>query len=387
MGYLDDIIIFSKTEEEHLEHLERIFKKLREYGLKMKREKCDFFKKHLQYLGHLISDEGFEPLPEKIKFIKNMLPPKTAKEVKQFLGLAGYYQKFVPRFADLSRPLTNLTPQNVEFELTEKCQKSFDNLRELLIKYPILRYPDPYKDYTLFTDASKFGYAGVLTQEYEEDGVTKYHPVCYVCGLFRGSQLNWATLTKESYVIYMAVQKLTFYIMGHNIKVKSDHLPLKKFLKKKTLNAKVNNWAVELEQFKIELDWISGVKNTLADSLSRLLDMTPEAEPTQEPSGEEFGVACFEELESAKVHEVFTEQIEEVEIEVPKEIMQEVKIPIPKNHKLQLQKNDEYCRRIVRRMQTERELKKIFILDDGILYRFWLEDGHTYKCIVVPQVL
>ena len=156
MGYLDDIIIFSKTEE-HLEHLEKIFKKLREYGLKMKREKSDFFKKHLQYLGHLVSEEGFEPLPEKIKSIKNMPPPKTAKEVKQFLGLAGYYRKFVPRFADLSRPLTNLTQQSVKFEWMEKCQKSFDNLRELLTKYPILRYPDPNKDYTLFTDASKFG--------------------------------------------------------------------------------------------------------------------------------------------------------------------------------------------------------------------------------------
>ena len=114
MGYLDDIIIFSRTEEEHLEHLEQIFKKLREYGLKMKREKCDFFKKHLQYLGHLVSEEGFEPLPEKIKSIKDMPPLKTAKEVKQFLGLVGYYRKFVPRFADLSRSLTHLTLQNVE---------------------------------------------------------------------------------------------------------------------------------------------------------------------------------------------------------------------------------------------------------------------------------
>ena len=129
----------------------------------MKREKIDFFKKHLQYLGHLVSEEGFEPLPEKIKSIKNMPPPKTAKEVKQFLGLAGYYPKFVPRFADHSRPLTHLTRQSIKFQWTEKCQKSFDNLRELLTKYPILRYPDPSKDYTLFTDTSKFGYAGVLT--------------------------------------------------------------------------------------------------------------------------------------------------------------------------------------------------------------------------------
>ena len=258
MGYVDNIIIFSRTEE-HLEHLEKIFRKLREYGLKMKREKCNFFKKHLQYLGHLVSEEGFEPLLEKIKSIKNMPPPRTAKEVKQFLGLAGYYHKFVPRFADLSRPLTHLTQQNVEFQWTEKSQKSFDNLRELLTKYQILWYPDPSKDYTLFTDASKFGYTGVLTQEYEDSGVKKYHPVCYISGLFRGSQLNWAVLTKEAYAIYMSVRKLTFYITGHNIKVKSDHLPLKKFLEKKTLNARVNNWAIELERFKIELDWISGI--------------------------------------------------------------------------------------------------------------------------------
>ena len=232
----------------------------------------------------------------------------------------------------------------------DKCQKLFDNLRELLTKYPIIRYPDPSKDYTLFTYASKIGYAGVLTQKYEDSGLKKYHPVCYVSRLFRGSQLNWAALTKEAYAIFMSVRKLTFYIMGHNVQVKSDHLPLKKFLEKKTLNAKVNNWAVELEQFKIELEWISGVKNTLADNLSRLLDMTPEAEPTQEPPGEEFGVACFEELETAKLHEVFTEQIENIEIEVPKEIMQEVKLPISKEQMIQLQKKkDEYCRRIVRR--------------------------------------
>ena len=223
----------------------------------------------------------------------------------------------------------------------------------MLTKYPILWYPDPSKDYTLFTDTSKFGYAGVLTQEYEDNGIKKYHPVCYVSGLFRGSQLNWAALTKEAYAIYMSVRKLTFYITGHNINVKSDHLPLKKFLEKKTLNAKVNNWAVELEQFKIELDWISEIKNTLADSLLRLLDMTPEAEPTWEPPGEEFGVAFFEEQETAKVHKTFVEQIENVEIEVPKEVMQEVKVLFSKEQMIQLQKNDEYCRCIIRRMRAE----------------------------------
>ena len=109
MGYLDDIIIFSKNKEDHLHHLEEIFNRLQHFGLKMKREKCASFKQHIQYLGHLISKAGFEPLPEKLESIRNMPAPKSPKEVKQFLGLIGYYQKFVPYFSDMSRPLTHLT--------------------------------------------------------------------------------------------------------------------------------------------------------------------------------------------------------------------------------------------------------------------------------------
>ena len=96
MGYLDDIIVFSKTEEEHLHHLEEIFKHLKHFDLKMKREKSSFFKRHIQYLGHLVSEEGFEPLPEKLEAVRVMPHPKSAKEVKQFLGLIGYYRKFIP---------------------------------------------------------------------------------------------------------------------------------------------------------------------------------------------------------------------------------------------------------------------------------------------------
>ena len=133
MGYLDDIIIFSKTEEEHLQHLEEIFVRLRKFGLKIKCEKCSFFKKHIQYLGHLVSEKGFEPLPEKLESIRKMPALRTAKEVKQFLGLIGYYQKFVPRFMDISRAMTKLTCHNVVFEWTDKCAKAFNHLRGLLM--------------------------------------------------------------------------------------------------------------------------------------------------------------------------------------------------------------------------------------------------------------
>ena len=139
MGYLDDILIFSKTKEEHLQHLEEIFECLRKAGLKLKLQKCSFFKKHIQYLGHLISDEGIQPLPEKLESIAKMPVPQNAKQVKQFLGLVGYYRKFVPHFSDIARPLTQLTRKNEGFNWTTECDKCFHMLKDYLQEAPILR--------------------------------------------------------------------------------------------------------------------------------------------------------------------------------------------------------------------------------------------------------
>ena len=254
----------------------------------------------------------FEPLPEKLESIRKMPAPRMAKEVKQFLGLIGYYRKFVPRFANISRPLTKLTRHNVTFEWTDQCAKAFNHLCELLMDYPILRYPNPTQGYILYTDASRIGWSGVLTQEHLDDkGKAKNHPICYVSGQFRGSPLNWAALTKEAYAIYMSVWRLSFYVMDAKVTIRSNHLPLKKFLNKHTMNSEVNNWAVELEQFRLHLEWIPGSRNLLADSLSHLLDVVPDAQKLKEPDDQEFGSYCFEELELAKVlKKILTEVIE-----------------------------------------------------------------------------
>ena len=164
MGYLDDIIIYSRSEKEHLEHLEEILNRLRSAGLKLKLEKCSFFKKHIQYLGHLISAEGIQPLPEKLESIKKMPAPKNPKEVKQFLRLVGYYRKFVPRFKDISKVLTHLAKKDVEFKWTPECENCFQILKEFIQQAPILKHPNPQANYTLYTDASKYAYAGILTQ-------------------------------------------------------------------------------------------------------------------------------------------------------------------------------------------------------------------------------
>ena len=161
MTYLDDIIIFSNMEEEHLAHVKEIFKRLEAADLKMKRSKSDFFKKHIHYLGHLISADGIQPLKDKLDTICDMPAPHNSKELKQFLGLAGYYRKFVQHFADLSRPLARLTCKDRVFEWTHECRKVFDILKQSLCAQPILKYADTSKGYTLYTDASKYGWAGV----------------------------------------------------------------------------------------------------------------------------------------------------------------------------------------------------------------------------------
>ena len=386
MGYLDDIIIYSENEADHLIHLEKIFQRLEKFSLKMKREKCAFFKRNIQYLGHIVSEEGFEPLPEKLESIRNMPAPRNQKEIKQFLGLIGYYRKFVPRFSDLARPLTLLTRHDAEFKWTTKCQRCFDLMREMLMKYPILRYPDTTKGYTLFTDASKMGWAGVLTQAHEdENGRSKQHPVCYVSGLFRGSQINWAALTKEAYAIYMAVKKLTFYLMGSQTTIKTDHRPLKKFLEKTTLNAKVNNWAVELEQFRLKIDWIMGRKNTLADTLSRLLVINPDIQPEPEIEGQEFGVPCFEELEPAKTFSAYSEEVGNISIE--EDGLGEVKLPLTPHQISKLQQADLECREIVKKRLMNDQTAKIYLKNGPVLTRLWNDEDNTYNCVVLPKCL
>ena len=162
-----------------------------------------------------------------------MPSPTTPKEVKQFLGLIGYYRKFIPKFSDVARPLTNLTKKDIQFEWTPECQLTFQLLKDLLLTEPILKYPDPNKPYVLYTDASKYAWSCVLTQEYEHEieGKIKkiHHPITYASGLFKGSQINWATLTKEAYAIYRSVRKLTYYLEDADVLLRSDHLPLKKF--------------------------------------------------------------------------------------------------------------------------------------------------------------
>ena len=263
-------------------------------------------------------------------------------------------------------------------------------LKGALITSPILKYPDPNKPYTLFTDASKYAWACVLTQEYEHEKDGKVfkinHPITFASGLFKESQLNWAALTKEAFAIYSSIKKLSYYLEDAEIILRSDHLPLKKFLQMNTLNTKVNNWPVEIFPYKIQFEYIKGIKNTLTDTMSRLIQIDPEAKLCPEQEGYEFGYYTFEDMEPIKreVQEIETTQLNDP-IPLPQE---EIKLPLSDDRLQAFQAKDKFCKDISNKLQQgQLQSRNPYYIENGILKRF-VEDGkQKFEVVVLPQVL
>ena len=382
-GYLDDILVFSQDIEQHLRHVRILFECLREADLKLTKRKCNFLKAHVQYLGHYISrGGGLEPVPEKLQSLQDMPPPEDLTGVRKFLRFVGYYRKFIPRYSDIARPLTNLTRKDIPFEWTDACQAAFQMLKEFLLKEPILKYPMPEQPYVLYTDASKYAWAGVLTQsyQYKEDGKEYYihHTITYISGLFKGPQVNWAALTKEAYAIYMSVRKLDYYLKEADTTIRSDHLPLKSFLLKNTKNDKVNNWGVELAaSYNLKFEYIKGIKNTLADTMSRLVKLDPDIQLEREPNGYQFGKPPP--AEGALVDEDV--KLIYIAATSPAYDSQQGKDPIPSKEQMQwgvsfedlliAQKADRFCANIRQRIQKEGPNSVYpYYLEDDLLMRY-----------------
>ena len=268
--YLDDIIIFSKTPQEHLSHICMVFEKLRAANLSMKKSKYNFFSKEIQYLGHILSSTGIRPLPSKTQAIQHMNPPTTPKQVRPFLGLVGYYRKFIKGFAKVAKPLTLLTRQQVKFEWTHNHQTAFEHLKNAIVQAPILHYPNPNKLYIVYTDASDDTCGAQLSQKHEG---TEF-PVAFLSHTFSETQWKWSTTKQGAFGVYYAITKWNYYLQGANIIVRNDHKSLARFLNGKNANNKVNRWSLELATYNITFEWISGAKNKAADCLSILVAPT-----------------------------------------------------------------------------------------------------------------
>ena len=240
MAYLDDIIIYSSTPEEHLQHIKTVFEKLHHTKLSMKLSKCHFFTKEIQYLRHILGMEGIRPVPAKTEAIKAMHPPVNPKQVRAFLGLVEYYRKFIKDFAKIAKPLTVLTRMNVKFKWKETHHCAFMKLKDAIIQAPILRYPDTTKPYIVY--ASHNPCEAQLSQMHEE----AEFPVALLSHTFTDTQRRWSTPEQEAYGIYFAIKIWNYYLQGADIIVRNDHKPLAQFLNGKNENTKINRWGLEL---------------------------------------------------------------------------------------------------------------------------------------------
>ena len=222
----------------------------------------------MHYLGHRISANGLEPLPETLEAIKNLAPARNVDEACQILGLLGYYRSFVPAFANITLPITSLLKKNTQFVWSEKCQVVLDYLKEAFCNKPILQFPDPNKPYILYTDAYNNAYSGVLCQSITND--QDIRPVAYFSGTFTAQNRSWCTTKKKAYVVLKSIQRFNYYLRGVKCTLHCDHKPLEPFFTRGMKIAKLDRWAMLLQEYDITFVHIRVKDNILEDGISRL---------------------------------------------------------------------------------------------------------------------
>ncbi len=232
ISYLDDILVFSETEQEHLNHIQQVFDRLREHKLKLKLTKCSFMQAETQYLGHIVNESGISPDPEKVEAIRSMSAPTSVREVRGFIGMCSWYRRFIPNFSSIARPLIDLTKKYARFNWTDACQSAFDFLKESLTAVSNLAHVDLHKPYILYTDASHDCIGACLVQLADNDEMDPREgknekPIHFLSHILSPTQTRWSTIEKECYAIYYSLQKLDHYLHNAEVTIRTDHQPLK----------------------------------------------------------------------------------------------------------------------------------------------------------------
>ena len=372
-NYLDDIIVFSRTAEDHMEHLERIFAALQMADLKIKVSKCEFFKKHVSYLGFLIGETGIRCDRTKVEAINKIATPTSIEEVPQFNGMCSYYQKFISHYSDISKCFNDMTKKGATFNWTKECDAAFKLLKEKLMEDPVLISPQVDKDYVIHYDASKYSYSGILQQT--RPGTEELAPVAYFSGNFNKTQVKWNITKKEAYAIYKSVKKFAFYITGAKTMVFSDHKPLKNFFEGGMNITKLDRWSLELQEFDISSKFIQGKLNTVTDVISHLKN----GGLYMEHSKEDQTVNTVTNLDER------TEEVLDIASKpLNSERVFSMDTVISRKELLLCQKRDRFCRKLVR---TAGRHSDFMINHEGLLIKQVSILRNTYRVYIVPQSL
>ena len=267
--YLDDVVLFNKTEEGHLRTLEEVFACIRKAGLKLKPQKCFIGKKEVTFLGHQVSREGVRPDPANIEKVLSWPKPSNDVEAKGFLGLCGYYAKFIPEYAEVSKPLREAANQKGAIRWTTELAVSFDKLKKKLASPPVLSLPTFNGIFRLYTDACNTSIGAVLTEEVEG----KEKVVAYESKVLSRQQRRWPTYDKELWAVVHAIRRFRQYTTGAPFQVITDHKPLanipKSIASERDGTGRRGRWAIELSSFEFEVIIKAGTEHVNADALSR----------------------------------------------------------------------------------------------------------------------
>ena len=263
--YLDDIVVFGNTIEEHNENLCKILNALRDSSLKIEPAKCSILHEQIKYLGHIISKDGIKPTGENVEAIKNMKTPKTVRDVRSFLGTVNFYGKFIPNMADKRKPLNDLLKKNVRFNWNNECEKSFQDLKTSLISEPLLVRPNYNDTFVLTTDASDYAIGAVLTNEKTTD-----RPIAYASRGLVGAEKKYFTIEKELLAIVWAVEYFKHYIFNQHFIIYTDHRPLIALWRLKETSPTLTKLRLKIQGIDCEIRYKQGKENVVADFLSRL---------------------------------------------------------------------------------------------------------------------
>ncbi|KAL0562072.1 hypothetical protein IC582_002522 [Cucumis melo] len=259
--FIDDILIYSKTEAEHEEHLRMVLQTLRGNKLYAKFSKCEFWLKQVSFLGHVVSKAGVSVDPAKIEAVTGWTRPSTVSEVRSFLGLAGYYRRFVENFSRIATPLTQLTRKGAPFVWSKACEDSFQTLKQKLVTAPVLTVPDGSGNFVIYSDASKKGLGCVLMQQGKV--------VAYASRQLKSHEQNYPTHDLELAAVVFALKIWRHYLYGEKIQIFTDHKSLKYFFTQKELNMRQRRWLELVKDYDCEILYHPGKANVVADALSR----------------------------------------------------------------------------------------------------------------------
>ena len=263
--YLDDVIVFAKTQRELLERLDQIFTRLSQYGLKVKPSKCVLFRTEIQFLGHLVTPAGVQPLPDKVTAITDWPTPRCLRDVRAFYGLVGYYRKFVAGFATIAEPLTRLTRKGTKFVWTEEADAAFKKLKQCMLEVPTLAFPYPDRPCILDTDSSDVAYGSVMSQVVEG----QERPIAFFSRVMSPSQVNYCATRRELLAVIASLQHFRHYLLNVPVILRTDHHSLKWLKTFKKPEGILARWIETLSEFDITIEHRPGRIHSNADGLSR----------------------------------------------------------------------------------------------------------------------